>query len=464
MGMDGDVRQHLEKLFAVSNGIIDPIAKMRFDLEAFQLVEKETGYGYEALTKIRQAEATDKARAKSISDLDRFLQELRDQLRDSGSPADVLERMSEMRKSNFQSESEFQSALLERLGRQCERYEDYIWERTGRVFAGLRQSILPTLNDALNGFQGVTMVAGPTNSSKTQFFLHNVVSVLRDNPDTAVLYLALDQPESKLLSRLCACITGQRVERFEQGSNAGGHGEPLTDEDIQDRHMGFEWLRENLGSRLFLFDRSYFPYLRVSFQDIEAAVRLVKKESGLKRVSIWVDYLDQLVVKDQNKIKDIAVDQERVQALLDWHLLNPDDPILAITEVNKESTKDGGPISNSGVMGTSRKVYAPDNVLIINPLSNEELMGWTDDFVGGDIDSMRLKIVGNRPVEYTDKEVKEKKFKVEAEKRRQWLSNHDMSLGSVTVTKVRDGGKRVKVWYTNFFRCSRFSEGLSIVE
>lgn len=463
MAMNGDVRQNLEKLFAISNGIIDPIAKMQFDLEAFSLVEKETGFGLESLTKIREAEAADKSRRKSIADLDHFLQELRDELRNSGSPANVFERMSEMRKSNIQSEGTFHSTLLERLGRQYERYEDYVWTRTGRLFAGLRQSIFPTLNYALNGFQGVTMVAGPTNSSKTQFFLHNVVSVLRDNPDCAVLYLALDQPESKLLSRLCACISGQRVEQFEQGSHPG-EKEPLTEDDIQARHVGFEWLREHLGSQLFLFDRSYFPSLRVSFEDIKAAVKLVKKESGLKRVSIWVDYLDQLVVEDQNKMKDIAVDQERVQALLDWHLLNPDDPVLAITEVNKESTKDGEPIRNSGVMGTSRKVYAPDNVLIINPLSNEEIMGWTDDFVGGDVDTMRLKIVGPRPVEYDDKEIKTKLFRQEAEKRRQWLSNHDMSLGSVTVTKVRDGGRRCKVYYTNFFRCSRFSEGLSIVE
>lgn len=460
MGMDGDVRQNLEKLFLVSNGIIDPVVKMQFDLDAFGVVQEEFGYGLEALTKARQDDADERERNKQISDLDRLLQELRDDLRVNKSPANVIERLLDVRKPYVQPDSAFQSRVMERLGRQLERYEDYVWERTGRLFAGLRQSVFPTLNEAMNGFQGVTMVAGPTNSSKTQFFLHNVVSVLQNNPDAAVLYLALDMPESKLLSRLCACVSGTRVEDFEQGSTRDPQN-PLTEQDLHDRQVGFDWLREHLGSRLFLFDRSYFRELHVTFEDIKGAVSLVKRESKCKAVSIWVDYLDQLEVEGQDKMKDIAVDQKRVQFLLDWILLNPDDTVNAITEVNKESTKEGGPINSTGVMGTARKIYAPDNVIIINPMSNEELMSWTEDYVGGDIDSMKLRAL-HKALDWGDKETKERKFRLEAEKRRQWLANHDMSLGSINLTKVRDGGRRAKVWYTNHFRMSRFKEGLSI--
>lgn len=462
--MEASVRETLEKLFAMSNGISDPVAKLQFDAEAFGFVSQETGFGLEAIQEILKKEQAEIRRAADAAKLEHHLQELRESLRDTGDTADVFARMFKMSQSHLYAQGDRRQALLSRLGGQLERYEDYIWERTGQKFAGVQQSVFPTLNQALNGFQGVTMVAGPTNSSKTQFFLHNVVSVLKDNPETAVLYFALDMPEAKLLSRLAACVTGVNVEQFEQGSNLTGEGAPLTDEDLQSRHIGLEWLREHLGKRLFLFDRSYFPNLRVCFDDVKDAVALVKKESGLKRVSIWVDYMDQLVVPEQDKMKDIAVDQERVQALLDWHLLNPNDPILSITEVNKESTKEGNPVTNAGVMGTSRKVYAPDNVLIINPLSNEELMSWTENFIGGGPDNMRLKINHNHPVEYSDKEVKEKAFRVEAEHRRRWLADINQSLGTITVTKVRDGGRRCKVFYTNFFRCSRFEEGLKIIE
>ena len=458
--MDGDIRAKLERLFAVSNGITDPILKLQFDKEAFSVAHNTTGFGLEALREVQQQEKEATRVQTQIKKFQGLLSDIQDELR-GGQLSRAVELLQNVRVGSTQVDDGDTPGWVARLGGQYERFENYLWERTGRQFAGIRQSMMPTLNYNLNGYQGVTMVAGPTNSSKTQFFLHTVISALNDNPDLAIIYLALDQPESKLLSRICSCITGQNVEDFEQGSNRGDNKNPMTDQDLMNRVMGQDWLREHLGSRLFLFDRAYFPRLRFQFEYVRDIVRYVRQESGLKRVAIFIDYLDQLEVEGQEKMKDIYVDQERVQALLDWALLNPDDPILAITEVNKESQKDGDAVKSTGVMGTSRKIYAPDNVLIINPWTNEEIMSWTDDCYGGDLSTMRLRVL-REPLEYSDKEMRDKKFRKEADKRRQWLSNHDLSLGSISVTKVRDGGRRCKVWYTNYFRCSRFTEGLSV--
>jgi hypothetical protein len=459
--MEQDIRANLEKLFTTYSGIDDPITRMQFKHDAFSEVERSTGYSLADLLKVHKQEEETKRTQAERKKLENLLRDLTNDLNSGQSLERIYELLLGVRHHPTQVQGDSTDRIMARLGGQHGRFNAYIAKRTGRQTAGVVQDLLPELNEALNGYQGVTMVAGPTNSSKTQFFLHNVVSILNCNPDTAILYLALDQEENKLLSRLGACLNARSVRSLEQGSNVRySETEPLSDEDCQARAVTDNWMRENLGSRLFLLDRVYFPGLQISWDIVAPMVRKIKEISGLSRVVIMVDYLDLLQVEGQDKMKDIYVDQQRIQALLDWRLLNDDDPILAITEVNKESTKEGEAIQSSGVMGSARKIYSPDNVLIINPFTNTELMEWTDEFMGGDLTTMNVKI-RNFPNDIPDGEVRKKAFKKAAQARREWLAARSLALGTITVTKVRDGGKRARVYYTNQFDQSRFSPGLS---
>lgn len=458
--MESDIRTNLERIFTTYNGIEDPLTRLQFKHEAFGEVERSTGYSLQDLLSLQQQEKEAKGLQAERKKLEALLSNLQNDLRSGRPVTEIYDVLLGLRILPDPA-PDLLSNIMARVAGQQGRFNSYITKRTGKQHAGVIQDFLPALNDALNGYQGVTMIAGPTNSSKTQLFLHSVVSILHCNPDTAILYLALDQEENKLLSRLAGCINGRSVRRFEQGSNCLRAGEdPLTEEDRRAREVAGDWMREHLGHRLFLLDRLYFPGLQISFDVVAPMVRKIKEVSGCSRVLIMVDYLDLIEVPGQEKMKDIYVDQQRIQALLDWRLLNEDDPIMAITEVNKESTKDGEPITSAGVMGSARKIYSPDNVLIINPFGNTELMEWTDEFMGGDMSTMNVKIRSS-PSDINDGESRKKEFKKQAQARREWLAEKCLSFGSITVTKVRDGGKRRKVLYTNYFDQSRFSEGLS---
>ncbi len=134
--------------------------------------------------------------------------------------------------------------LADQLRGVADSVEQGSWPHTGRHFS------FPILSGHLGGFHdSLYVLAGASRMGKTTFALQMAFGLLRENPDTHVLFVSLDQPARDLNLRLVAMAGEAMVDYV-------AHPDPLMEEKYErKREIGMR-LTLDLASRLTVVDES----------------------------------------------------------------------------------------------------------------------------------------------------------------------------------------------------------------
>ncbi len=226
---------------------------------------------------------------------------------------------------------------------------------------------LPSLDRALLGLHGLTIVAGPTGAGKSALALWVVAAALAAHRDLAALYILLDpgMTRERLYERLLCRAAGLDARALystpsEATRQAWGEAE--------------QHLRANVLPRLKVLDLTA-PREEEKPIDAEFIARHrndLEKASGTDRVLVVIDYLSYLDVPRKVSPTSLDADVHRIsiiqqaRAYSRWHRHPFGDPYLVIAEVTKASKGDG-PLGPEHLLGSSRLQYSPDTILMLEP-------------------------------------------------------------------------------------------------
>lgn len=320
---------------------------------------------------------------------------------------------------------------------------NFLQKYHGKSLIGLNQPTLPRLCAALSGWRGVTLLASRTGVGKTIFVCQQVLDVLKANSDVCAILCSFEMPFEQIMSRMWSHLAGVEWQ------------------DLAFRGTGLELGMKRFkdyANRMIILDKKN---MRTTSQDeIIAAAETLKQLTGCNHVNLIIDYVDIYEPPQdlESRLRTETQEQKwQMQEMLDIRdRLGGGDPVIAITEVRKGTGQDSinNPITPDDVMGSSRKAYAADALLIYNPLTAIDLYELYE-LTGGGI----MRRARREEVDLSDKKVKRKQIIQTGDEIRRFMNNLSIDLGIMDVVKTRDAGRRDRIELTNYFRQSRFIEG-----
>lgn len=336
--------------------------------------------------------------------------------------------------------------------------ERVLAEYAGKRHIGITQSALPGVDDSLSGYRGVTVLASRTNVGKTMFVIQQVLDILKTNDNVCAVFCSLEMEYWRIISRAWAHLGEINWDDMVMGSNRfTTPASPFSQDDMAKTAIGKRRF-SRLGRRLCILDKTN----QSSFSTdgiLEADSRL-KEETGCNRSMNVIDYLDVMdLPPDVLKERRTENEQQKWQMnqTLELRDRRNGDPVIAITEVRKggRGEESDSPLTVDDVMGTARKAFAADAVMIYNPLTSIGYAQWFEE---------NAIAAGGYNVRTEPDEIE-----ITAKNRREIIKKGDKlksiceSLGvnyaHINVPKVRDAGRRAVIPITNCFRQSRFLEG-----
>lgn len=330
----------------------------------------------------------------------------------------------------------------------------------GRKHIGLVQRSLPTLDDLLSGFRGITLLAAKTNVGKTMFLIQTIASLLVANPDVCFVFVSIDMPKETIASRFIAHFGAINWEDMAMGSNRKYNElAPFSDDDIRRRNYGRECLLA-LGQRLLILDQSNAP--NITAERILIETNRLQEKTGCARSGIAIDMLPLLSVPDDIAMRyrsPIDREQWQMERCVWLRDKRNGDVVFAVDETRKGEGRSGSklnlspPVTVDDVMGSSRKSYAADAILVYNQLNDADLYSYfvlPEDMSG----------IATR-AESIDFGKGDDTIELRRNIRRMHVLMDDRgwNYGTLTVAKVRDAGRRDVIELTNWFKQSRFEEG-----
>ena len=300
----------------------------------------------------------------------------------------------------------------------------------GTAIIGFRTNI-KVLNDALLGIRGLTLIAAPPNIGKTLLMLQLALEILDNHSDVVCLFFTLEMTKSKLRGRVAASAIGTTWKGF------------IMSGDDNKSKAAFE-KTANVNRRLTMMDAEEAPK---NAKDILAMAARAREQSGCTRTLICLDYLqvwnagwethsfrnlldaDQWTVEELKKVRNV---------------LQEDDAIMVVSEVTKASNKEDERITNEGVMGTSRAIYAADAVILMQKLRNKE---WYRYFNTGASFSTRITPLSLSEVQDVDKTT----LLDHGESCREFCHASNNWPIYLEITKGRDGTQRADIPITAYY-------------
>lgn len=296
----------------------------------------------------------------------------------------------------------------------------------GRDLVGLGQGTISRLDRATLGLRGLMLLAAAPNVGKTTLAMQLGLDVVRADPQACLLFLSLEMTRADIMTRLLCNLSRLDWKSVILGQ-AGGQGQGLSDQQAKALAQAQQELAE-LGRRILILDEDNFPHFTV--EGALAELSKLKERTGARRALILVDYLQVLPLpspkeQDQARAAQSDADMWRVGALK--HLRDKSgEAVLAISEVARPQPGQAWAGALSDIAGSSRAVYTPDIIFLLQALSEEEALRQ----VGGD-----------------------------ARAARQQMQQLGLAFQRLVVAKGRDGVVRDSINLTFFYRQSRFAEG-----
>jgi KaiC/GvpD/RAD55 family RecA-like ATPase len=299
----------------------------------------------------------------------------------------------------------------------------------GREFIGLPQRTLPKLDKLTLGLRGLMLLGGAPGVGKTALAIQLALDAVVHNKDAAFLFVSLEMSRWDMLTRFQSRLAGLDWHTIVFGSGFGSNALTFTKEEFECLELAHSTLLD-IGSRIRILDDKNF--LAPTLEKVLDHVEDLKASSGTSRVFVVVDYLQVWPVPEPSmKIlrTDLEADKWRIGQMKELRDATGSE-VLLISEARKPANDAqgwGGDMAS--IMGAARGTYTPDMVLLLNPVSDEEL---------GKLDGKEAKETG--------KKIRER----EAEE--------GFARQRLTIVKGRDGVQRGPVDLRFHFRQSRFEE------
>lgn len=247
-----------------------------------------------------------------------------------------------------------------------------------RGWMGLRLNGWQKVDDALCGLRGLTIVAGPPGTGKTQLTLQWSLDVLESNPDACTVYVSLEMTPDDLDIRMLGLLGSMSWRRIALGDwGQDGVGHPLNDRgfrlnasSMQKLDTAIEHLRSLEGRRIIVdkWPTDANPNREGAERDawvrhMRNVIEDAKNWSGMSRALVIVDNLQAIPAPDTGDqfARDVRC-IEGVRALTNQ--LGSDDAVVVVSEVAKTAFTVGS--GQGDVLGTGRNAYRADAVFGLN--------------------------------------------------------------------------------------------------
>jgi replicative DNA helicase len=280
----------------------------------------------------------------------------------------------------------------------------------------------PSLDAATGGFQGVTLVAGATNTGKTSFCLDVARNAARQAPSVGVVLVTLETSKRDCFLKLLSAESGVDYRTLREPTWS-----PATQGAVEEAK---ERLRQEILPRMLLVDRLMLgepnppPGETLLQEHIEEFISATEPHHLLILVDsvqmVEIDPRARMLMgcgpKDLRDFSDMEVDHARLLTLVGLRRLLSDlvpgqVAVLATSRLRK--TSPGQRVALADVSGPPEVTYDADAVLLIEPALDRGA-------------------------------------------RRE--AQNDVTPLVVQIAKVRDGGRRGEVHLDFHFRISRFRE------
>lgn len=259
--------------------------------------------------------------------------------------------------------------------RKLELFSDYLdtfFENFDKVKRGEFMYIptgFPLIDEKITGFYkgGLTIIAAPTGVGKTTFALNAIENIVFKQ-NKRVGFFSLEMTGHDLVQRVISSQLGIPAYKFAKGT--------LNAHETQ---MIMQWSNERmatLNDNFIIFDEP-----RVTVESIRA--QLLRLSIDNKLDILVVDYL-QLLKTEQNYHSRYEVVTE-ISRQLKCLAMDFDIPVVAISQLNRDASKDGGEIKIQHLRDSGSLEQDADLIILIQ----RQLMGATAD-------SALFKIAKNR--------------------------------------------------------------------
>lgn len=237
---------------------------------------------------------------------------------------------------------------------------------------GLSPGVLPTMEDALLGLRGITVVPAPPGLGKSALCNQWGFECVKQFEDTFFVYLALEMRAGDHMSRTWHRLANLDYRTFRMGANRGVPSyEAFTPEQFA-RLSSAKRDMALYGRRIFLLDKHNFPNPTVA--KVRRLIEKIKSDTGCTRCVLLVDYLQRWPVPAEvmrELRSDNEIDKWRM-AQMELLVTREDDPVLIISQ--KRKADDGGAFGElAGIMGSATGSYTPDCALFMRKFTDEEL-------------------------------------------------------------------------------------------
>lgn len=450
LGLDfadkADVATYSQRILSFADTVSGTAGRLALESDFYPVVGEQAGIKFESLKLLANERALESERFRLAENIAGLARE-----QDFES---IRKALAENDASNLGHHS---LRPVRTASEEVEDVERILASYAGKRHIGITQKKLPRLDDALSGYRGVTLVASRTSVGKTMFVIQQVLDILESNPDTCAIFCSIEMSFDRIISRAMAHLGRIAWEDMVMGSQRFINStHPFSPDDVARRLQGIHAFKR-LAKRLVILDKTNTK--NFTTDGIVWRTEQLQEETDCERSINVIDYVDVYEVpkevKSENRT-EIEQAKWQMEQMIELRDRRNGDPVIAITEVRKGG---GGSEANTSkltvddVMGTSRKVYASDAVLVYNPLTNVEYAENFSEGTGVCLPAVKA----HEPLDATGKE--KKKINEYGERVRDQFRKLGMDFATINVPKVRDAGNRDTIPMTNFFRQSRFLEG-----
>lgn len=312
---------------------------------------------------------------------------------------------------------------------------------SGKEWIGLQQKTIKSLDEATRGLRQMITICAEPGIGKTILMTQLFEDILLANEDTCGVFVSWELSGDEILDRIKSRDTVTKWETLRLKSDALLRSKA-------------DKLLERIASRMVILEHQNCSERDLTADRIIQEVEQLKRETGCNRCVVCIDYLQIFPVPESVKAgTDLARDDYIVKEIkkIRYHL--GDDPVFCISETNKNDGTMGG--RNLGkAKGSGRTVYASDAVMFINRITDAELVKHLIMHNGKAVNRTKYG-QSAEPIPTSKKEIEE-----EATAIRDSLLEDGKDFIELSISKIRDGGKRKRILLTNYYEYSSIVEGI----
>jgi hypothetical protein len=219
---------------------------------------------------------------------------------------------------------------------------------------------IPSLDESLGGFRGLTIVGGDKGDGKTSLCLFMCVKALGASPNLGVIFYSLDMSKTEIFTRILANVAEIPYRRL--------HARDKSPQEERQLAVAERQLREHVLPRLKVVERLHpAPEEGLLPEDVFRACRGLLS-SQVSDIVVVFD-LFQMIDVGQQIGDSIDRDEARLSLIRQIRSASrcperPDGfPIIVTSEVRKH----GGKLTRDDLYGSGRLASDADNILLISP-------------------------------------------------------------------------------------------------